>query len=272
MSDCRIFCMANNKGGVAKTATTTSLATLLGLAGHRILVADFDPQANATQGLGCYENGKPDIFDVMLNGKLVSEALVHSQYKVDVLVNMKNTTRPLDVFRQQKKENLVLLRDLLEPLKDSYDEIFIDTNPAANLLSDMAMVAADYVLIPVKQDSSSIDGIFDELQTIKYLKENYNSKLEIKGIFLANVNPRTNLVKVRLDQYTQAFGNQFKSVAIREDNTYSMANANLQPIYFYQKKSNVGNDYIDLAQQLGLLSLREYEKLDADGYVKHTEG
>ncbi len=271
MSDCRIFCMANNKGGVAKTATTVSLATLLGLAGHKILVVDFDPQANATQSLGCYENGKTDIFDVMLNDKPISEALVHSQYKVDLLVNMKNTSRPLDVFRHKQKESLVLLRDLLEPLKSSYDEIFIDTNPAANLLSDMAMVAADYVLIPVKQDSSSIDGIFDELQTIKYIKENYNSSLEIKGIFLANVNPRTNLVKVRLDQYTQAFGNQYKPVIIREDNTYSMANASLQPIYFYQKKSNVGNDYIELAQQLGLLSLREYEKLDADGYVKHAE-
>lgn len=272
MSDCRVFCMANNKGGVAKTATTVSLATLLGLANHRILVADFDPQANATQSLGCYQNGKTDIFDVMLKDLPVEQALYHSEYGVDVLANMKNNTRPLDLFRRNNKESLVLLKDLIASLKSDYDEIFIDTNPAANLLSDMAMVASDYVLIPVKQDSSSIDGIFDELQTIKFIKENYNSKLEIKGIFLANVNPRTNLVKVRLDQYTQAFGSQYKPVIIREDNTYSMANAQLKPIYFYQKKSNVGNDYIELAQQLGLLSLREYEKLDADGYVKHTEG
>lgn len=271
MNSCRVFCLANNKGGVAKTATTTSLATLLALAGHRILVIDFDPQANATQGLGCYSNGKTDIFDVLLKDRPVEDAVVASPYGVDILANMKNTTRPLDIFRQQGKENLTLLRNVINSIKDRYDEIFIDTNPSANLLSDMAMIASDYILIPVKQDSSSIDGIYDELQTIKYIKENYNNKLEIKGIFLANVNTRTNLVKIRFDQYTKAFGSQFKPIAIREDNTYSMANASLKPLYFYQKKSNVGNDYIELAQQLGLLSLREFEKLDSDGYVKHTE-
>lgn len=271
MSDCRIFCMANNKGGVAKTASTISLATLLGLAGHRILVVDFDPQANATQGFGCYDGKHTDIYDVLLNDGDLSDALIHTKYGVDIVCNMKKVSRPLDKFRQTNKENLTLLKNSLKLFKSAYDEIFIDTNPAANLLSDMAMVASDYVLIPVKQDSSSIDGIFDELQTVKYIKENFNSNLEIKGIFLANVNPRTNLVKIRLDQYTQAFGNQYKPVIIREDNTYCMANASLQPIYYYQKKSNVGNDYIELAQQLGLLSLREYEKLDADGYIKHLE-
>ena len=153
-----------------------------------------------------------------------------------------------------------------------YEFILIDTNPSDNDAADNALLAADELLIPIQEEGQSSDGASDELKKVQFIRDNYKGNYEVLGLFLCNVNPRTNLTKHRKKMNTEAYGDKFFQTHIRRDNLYTNSVSFYEPIYFIQKKSNVGTDYINLALESGLITKSEYRKLDSLGYIIHTDG
>ena len=275
-ASCRVIAFANRKGGSAKTGSAVSFATLLSILGHKVLVIDSDPQGNSTEILDCFfQNNEsiPDYSDVLL-GKCddIHDAIQHSRFGMDVLVNEKKITKLSDAFIRAGFDSLTVLNEVIEPLRDEYEFILIDTNPSDNDAADNALVAADELLIPIQEEGQSSDGASDELRKVQYIRENSKENYEVLGLFLCNVDPRTNLTKYRKKMNTEAYGDKFFQTHIRRDNLYKNSVSFYEPIYFIQKKSNVGTDYINLALESGLISKSEYKKLDNLGYIIHTDG
>lgn len=274
---CRVIAFANRKGGSAKTGSAVSFATILAILGHKVLVIDSDPQGNSTEILDCYfknHDSIPDYSDVLL-GKCpdVHDAIQHSRFGMDVLVNEKKITKLSDAFIIHAGTGcLTVLNDAIEPLRDEYEFIFIDTNPSDNDAADNALVAADEIFIPIQEEGQSSDGASDEIKKVQFIRDNYKDNYEVLGLFLCNVDPRTNLTKYRKKLNAEAYGDKFFQTHIRRDNLYKNSVSFYEPIYFLQKKSNVGTDYINLALESGLITDSEYRKLEDLGYINRTDG
>ncbi len=276
-ASCRVIALANRKGGSAKTGSVVSLATILSTLGHKVLVIDSDPQGNSTEILDCFFQNHDDMMDYsdVLLGRCedVHEAIQHSRFGMDVLVNEKKVTDLSDEFVEcVGRGNLTVLNDAVEPLRDEYEYILIDTNPSNNAASDNALIAADELLIPIQEEGQSSDGASDEVEKIQFIKDNYKDDYDLLGLFLCNIDPRTNLTKYRKKLNAEAYGDKFFQTHIRRDNLYKHSVSFYEPIYFMQKKSNVGTDYIQLALESGLITNSEYKKLDELGYIVHVDG
>ena len=191
---------------------------------------------------------------------------------MDVLVNEKKITKLADAFVRAGFDSLTVLNDRIEPLKNEYEYILIDTIPTDSDAADNALIAADELLIPIQEEGQSSDGASDEVEKIQLIRDNYKDNYNLLGLFLCNIDPRTNLTKYRKKLNAEAYGNKFLNTHIRRDNLYKNSVSFYEPIYFIQKKSNVGTDYINLAFETGLITNSEYRKLDELGYIIHTDG
>ena len=274
---CRVIAFANRKGGSAKTGSTVSFATILAILGHKVLVIDSDPQGNSTEILDCFSQNHDSMMDYsdVLLGRCsdVHEAIQHSRFGMDVLVNEKKVTKLSDEFVDVVgRGNLTVLNDAIEPLRNEYEFILIDTNPSDNDAADNALVAADEIFIPIQEEGQSSDGASDEIAKVQFIRDNYKDNYQLLGLFLCNIDPRTNLTKYRKKMNAEAYGNKFFQTHIRRDNLYRNSVSFYQPIYFIQKKSNVGTDYINLALESGLITDSEHKKLEDFGYIIPTDG
>ena len=277
---CTTYVIGNRKGGSSKTGTTVSFATILAIAGYEVLVVESDPQSNNTQILGCYfgeeEEKGYDYSDVLLGKCNIRDAIIHSPYGMDVLVNEKKIDRLSDAFMEYKYEYLkpnginssTILARALDEIKDNYDYIIIDTNPSDSEAGDNTLIAADKLIVPVQEEGASNDGLQDELDKVQYVQENFNEDFEIAGVFLCNIDPRqTNLFKQRRALLEDALGDLFKKTAVRSALLYKNSSSFYKPIYFLEKKSKIGTDYINLALELNLITKNDYKLLSKQGYV-----
>ena len=258
-----ILCAFNKKGGVGKTTSCVELACIPTLVGKRSLIVDMDCQGNSSQVYRAFNEENPDITDLLFGSATIDEVLVHSEFGVDVLPNNKHVKRPDQYFYSNgyQEKDLYRLKDVLDKIKENYDTIIIDNNPASDSFSDMSLIASDYVLIPVDSANFSYDGISDVLEYYYRIQQDYNSELQIIGVLLAHVKPRTTLVKQKYTAYDSMFQNIALKSVIRDDNNIAESLSRYMPVYFYDKKSNAGTDYINVAQQLSLIDLDDYKKL-----------
>lgn len=191
----KIIAVSNQKGGVGKTTTAINLAAGLGYLQNKVLLVDFDPQGNATQGVGAQVN----------NNKLSIYNLIMEDYEVsDISSSMK--TPPIDIipanialagadlqmvkFEAGKEE---LLKKKLDTIKDQYDFIIIDCPPSLGLLNTNALTAADSVIIPVQCEYYALEGVTQLLLTIRLVQQLFNKQLLIEGVVLTMYDARTKL-------------------------------------------------------------------------------
>ena len=187
----KIIAVVNQKGGVGKTTTAVNLTAALTEAGKRVLMCDFDPQANATSGLGLDKRHlKHSVYDVIINEINAKDAIVKTKYG-DVLpstadlagAGVELVTWPSPNFR---------LRDALETVKDQYDLIFIDCPPSLELLTLNSLCAADGIMVPVQCEYYALEGLTDLMTTLRMVKKRLNPRLEIFGVALTMFDGRTN--------------------------------------------------------------------------------
>jgi len=190
----RTVACANQKGGVGKTTTVVNLASLLALAGDRILIIDLDPQGNATSGLGI---DRPSLersaYDAIVDGVALHGLIVRgSSDGVDILPSaIALAGAEVELASATSRERR--LRRLLEPLMDDYDVIFVDTPPSLGLLTVNALTAADAVLIPLQCEYYALEGLTQLLATIDLVRDHLNPRLAIDGVVLTMADARTNL-------------------------------------------------------------------------------
>lgn len=189
---CKIITVATQKGGVAKTTTACALATVLSHNGFRVLVVDMDPQGNLSFAMNAEMDRSATIYDVLKGDIKSGFAVQHHAIVHTIPTNVLLSSIEVE-FTGKGRE--FLLKNVLEPLKFDYDYMLIDSPPGLGVLTVNALVAADYVILPMLPDIFSLQGIMQVYETVEHVKNTCNPNVEIAGILFTKYNPRAKLAK-----------------------------------------------------------------------------
>jgi chromosome partitioning protein len=232
----KIFCIANQKGGVGKTTTTVNLSAGLAKIGQRVLLVDLDPQGNATMGAGINKAKlRASVYEVLLGMSNVTTARVVSESgKFDVLpANRELAGAEVEMVALENREKR--LKDALALVAAEYDFILIDCPPALSMLTLNGLCAAHGVIIPMQCEYYALEGLSDLVNTIKKVHANLNPDLSIIGLLRVMFDPRMTLSQQVSTQLEQHFGDKvFKSIIPRnvrlaEAPSYGMPGVNFDP-------------------------------------------
>jgi len=247
-----IICIANQKGGVGKTTTATTLAEGLSEHDKRVLLMDWDPQASLTVSLGFNpDNLKLTGYDVMKsaisnNGSLSipDVAIPTSNPKIDLVPsNIELSQAQLDLVGALTRE--LILKEMLQPVRQDYDFILVDCLPSLGLLTINALSAADKVIIPLQADFLAMKGLALLLSTIIHVKDRINPALEISGILFTMTSPRTLHSREVIEVTKRAFGDRIRvfEATIPTSVRFKEAPAAGMSILTYAPKSDGANAY-----------------------------
>ena len=202
----KIYCIANQKGGVGKTTTAVNLAAALAEMSYRVLLIDLDPQGNATTGSGIDKvKLLPSIYEAIIGQADLKRVITHSQNGYDVAgANRRLASAEEELLGAEQKE--LALKKLLSPLEDEYDVVLIDCPPTLSILTNNAFSASAGLIIPMTCEYFSLEGVSDLLLTIRAVREQINGALVISGLLRVKFDPRITLQRQVSDQLTEFFG------------------------------------------------------------------
>ena len=258
MNTCKIFSVANQKGGTSKTTTACNLGNALAADGYRVLLVDFDPQSNLTMSFGIE---RPDELEMAIHQALLplmdgAELSEKNDYivrgkKLDIIpCNINLSVTEVNLRNELGGEGI--LSELLEPLRTDYDYIIIDTNPYLGMLTINALAACDSVIIPVSPQLWSATGLSDLLQTISKIKRKINPRIEIEGILLTMCDERTRLfrdAKALLGGFCE---DKIKIFETRIPSTVKVGEANYSSVSImeFDAKSKAAIAYTEFAKEV----------------------
>jgi chromosome partitioning protein len=215
MSMAKIFCVANQKGGVGKTTTTVNLAAGLAKIGQRVLMIDLDPQGNATMGSGVDKRKlELTVYDVLLESASVAEARVRTdKCGYDVLgANRELAGAEVGLVDVERRE--LRLKQALAPVLEAYDFILIDCPPSLSMLTLNGLCSAHGVIVPMQCEYFALEGLTDLVNTIKQVHANMNRDLQIIGLLRVMFDPRITLQQQVSDQLKSHFGEKVFNTVI----------------------------------------------------------
>jgi chromosome partitioning protein len=205
----KIFCIANQKGGVGKTTTTVNLAASLAKIGQRVLMVDLDPQGNATMGSGIDKRAMAlSVYDVLLESASVAEAAVTSEtcgYQV-LGANRELAGAEVELVEVERREKR--LKTALAEVQGDYDFILIDCPPSLSMLTLNGLCAANGVIVPMQCEYFALEGLTDLVNSIKQVHANLNPDLQIIGLLRVMFDPRITLQQQVSDQLKTHFGDK----------------------------------------------------------------
>ena len=243
----KIVTIVNQKGGVGKTTTCVSLTAALKEMGQRVLLCDFDPQANATSGMGVDKSLSLGIYDVLLNGVEPEKRVVSTRYG-DVLPSSKGLAGAgVELVALPDREHL--LKNTLDKLSPNYDYIFIDCPPSLELLTLNGLCAADSALVPVQSEYFALEGVSDLMYTIRAVRRSLNPALELEGVLLTMYDSRTNLALQVAEEVKRYFPGKVYATVIPRNVRLSEAPSHGKPISAYDRTSRGSEAYSALAQE-----------------------
>ena len=245
----RIIAVVNQKGGVGKTTTAVNLTAALAEAGKKVLLCDFDPQANATSGLGIDKRRiKHSIYDVIINGLHPLDVVVETKYG-DVLPATADLAGA-GVELISMNDSSRYLRKALEKVRDQYDAIFIDCPPSLELLTLNGLAAADSILVPVQCEYYALEGLTDLMNTLRLVKKRINPTLEIFGVALTMFDGRTNFSTQVAQEVRRHFPGKVFSSVIPRNVRLAEAPSHGLPVTVYDRHSRGANAYRAMAQEV----------------------
>ena len=239
--------IVNQKGGVGKTTTCVNLAAAMTGMGAKVLVCDFDPQGNATSGLGVDKSHSPSVYDVLVNNADIKRAVVSTRWADVIPANKALSGATVELISLDRRE--YRLRDALAPLKGSYDYIFIDCPPSLELLTLDALCAADTLLVPVQCEYFALEGLSDLLYTVRLAKRSLNPALELEGVVLTMYDGRTNLSMQVAEEVKRHFPGKVYASVIPRNVRLSEAPSHGRPISAYDRLSRGAEAYEGLARE-----------------------
>ena len=244
----RILAFVNQKGGVGKTTSAVNLAAALQKAGKKVLLCDFDPQANATSGLGVEKSAAAhSTYELVIDGFPAADAVIHTPY-CDVLAsNVALSGAGVELVGMDARE--YALKHALEPLRAQYDYIFIDCPPSLELLTLNALCAADSILVPVQGEYFALEGLSDLMNTVRIVRRSLNPGLELEGVLLTMFDGRTNLALQVAEEVKHYFPGKVYATVIPRNVRLSEAPSHGKPITSYDRSSRGAEAYTALAAE-----------------------
>jgi chromosome partitioning protein len=211
----RIFCIANQKGGVGKTTTTVNLGAGLARIGQRVLVVDLDPQGNATMGSGVDKRAlELTVYDVLLENASIAEARQKADKAGYDLLGASRDLAGAEVELVQLERRNQRLKTALEAVDAEYDFVLIDCPPSLSMLTLNGLCSAHGVVVPMQCEYFALEGLSDLVNTIKQVHANLNPKLEIIGLLRVMFDPRITLQQQVSDQLKAHFGDKVFNTVI----------------------------------------------------------
>lgn len=245
----KTIAVVNQKGGVGKTTTAVNLTAALHDQGLKVLLCDFDPQANATSGLGVDKRKiKYSVYDVTINGVPAETAIVSTKYG-DVLPSTADLAGAgVELISTEHRERQ--LEKALQSVKGKYDVIFIDCPPSLELLTLNALCAADGILVPVQCEYYALEGLSDLMSTLRTVKKRLNERLDIFGVALTMYDGRTNFSAQVAQEVRRHFPGKVFSTVIPRNIRLAEAPSHGIPILAYDKSSRGAIAYRDMATEI----------------------
>jgi chromosome partitioning protein len=247
----RVFCVANQKGGVGKTTTSVNLAAGLALTGQRVLLVDLDPQGNATMGSGIDKRALTlSVYDVLLEAASVAEARVRSDKGgYDLLgANRELAGAEVELVALERRDQR--LRAALRAVACDYDFVLIDCPPSLSLLTLNGLCSAHGVIVPMQCEYFALEGLSDLVNTIKQVHANLNRELQVIGILRVMFDPRITLQSQVSEQLKGHFGDKVFDTVIPRNVRLAEAPSYGQPGVVFDPSSKGAIAFVAFAQEL----------------------
>lgn len=250
----KVICITNQKGGVGKTTTAVNLAYYLAKNKHRVLLVDFDPQGNATSGLGIEKTNHETLgitmTNVILGAAGLSQAIRPTKYKNFDLAPTTPELANAEVEMAGMARKFVRLRDAINSEKERYDYIIIDSPPSLSLLTVNGMIAADYLLLPVQTEFYALEGVAQLLDSMKLVMKQANPKLRLLGVVATMYDKRTSLSAQVYDEIKKYFKQLTFKTTIPRNVRVAEAPSHGVPVGAYDKFSKGAKAYKEFAKEV----------------------
>ena len=246
----KIVAIVNQKGGVGKTTTAVNLAAAVAAKGKKVLLADIDPQGNATSGFGVNKKEVAlSTYDLLINQAEAKAAIVQTKYKnLWVLpANMNLAGAEIELVDMPKRESRLKLA--LAPIDADYDYIFLDCPPSLGIITLNGLTAADSVLVPIQCEYYALEGLSQLMSTVRTVKRKYNEYLEMEGVLLTMYDGRLNLTAQVVEEVKKFFPKKVFTTAIPRNVRLSEAPGFGEPVRYYDPQSKGAKMYDQLASE-----------------------